>query len=356
MPTDPLYFPRTEYAQRLLASLADGITHAFTLFAPRRMGKTQFLLNDIAPMAENMGFNVFYFSFMDDSPETVSARFQTALYRFAADSSKIKTFIASIKKLDIAGSGLEREIHHEMPPVSDIIGHIASSKRPTLLLLDEVQELARIRHSDGLIRALRTGLDINQRQIKTIFTGSSTNGLRTMFHDSKAPFFHFAHHLDFPVFGREFTDFLAAICEQRNHSSLNRDAFYRAFERLNHTPLYMRAMAQDMIVNPALSIEEATQIRIEQMQENSGFAVLWAELTALEKLILRQVATGGAGLYGTEIRQAMAEELGVNSLNTSTIQGAIRKLTRKELLTRDAGNALQINSPLLKTWISESTL
>ncbi len=59
----------------------------------------QWVIDEARGALQDMGFNVFYFSFMEDSPETVSARFQTALYRFAADSSKIKTFIASIKKL-----------------------------------------------------------------------------------------------------------------------------------------------------------------------------------------------------------------------------------------------------------------
>ena len=59
MNRDPLYFPRQKLAMIMLESLQEGITHAFTLFAPRRMGKTQFLLNDIAPAAQEMGFNVF---------------------------------------------------------------------------------------------------------------------------------------------------------------------------------------------------------------------------------------------------------------------------------------------------------
>ena len=37
------------------------------------------------------------------------------------------------------------------------------------MLLDEVQELARVSHTIGLIRSLRTGLDINQQKIKVIF-------------------------------------------------------------------------------------------------------------------------------------------------------------------------------------------
>ena len=41
---DPLYYSRRPYADALLTMLAEGVVSAFTLFAPRRMGKTQFLL------------------------------------------------------------------------------------------------------------------------------------------------------------------------------------------------------------------------------------------------------------------------------------------------------------------------
>ena len=36
---DPLYFSRSGLAEIIAKSLYGGITHAFTLFAPRRMGK-----------------------------------------------------------------------------------------------------------------------------------------------------------------------------------------------------------------------------------------------------------------------------------------------------------------------------
>ena len=350
-PNDPLYFHRADYARKLLNSLHDGITHAFTLFAPRRMGKTQFLLRDVAPLAEDMGFNVFYFSFMDDEPDTVVSRFQAALHRFAADNSKIKTFIASIKKLDIAGSGLERDIHSDAPPVSTLIGHLAAGKRQTLLLLDEVQELAHIKGTSGLIRALRTGLDVNQQQVKTIFTGSSTNALHAMFNDSKAPFFHFAHALDFPVFGREFTDFLATVYAARTGRELDGAAFYAVFERLNKTPMYMRAVTQDMIVNPALQLDEAMAYRMAQMQTQAGYWHQWAGLKPLERAILADIAQGGVAPYSHERRGHYAALLGVQEVGTSQVQSSIKRLARQDLLTRDTGGNLQINSPALQTWL-----
>ena len=197
--------------------------------------------------------------------------------------------------------------------------------------------------------------DVNQGRIKTIFTGSSTNGLRAMFNNSKAPFFHFAHALDFPLLGRDFTDFLADIYQQRTGKTLDKEAFYQIFEQFNHTPLYMRAMTQDMIIDPELSLEEAAKIRWEQMHESSGHLLQWNGLGVLERLVLHLVAQGQTALYGAETRVLIADKLGVDEVSAATVQGAVRKLERKDLMTRDSGNTLQINSPLFQAWIVAHT-
>lgn len=354
---DPLFFHRTEYAQKLLTSLKDGITHAFTLFAPRRMGKTQFLLQDIAPQAERDGFNVFYFSFMDSSKP--AQEFQAALNQFAQSiqtGGKAKTFLGGLKKVEVLGVSVEREASTQTwQGVSELISQIATDNRPTLLLLDEVQELARIADTDGIIRSLRTGLDINQNRVKTIFTGSSTNGLRAMFNNNKAPFFHFAHALDFPTLGQEFTDFLAGIYTQRTSKPLDKAALYTLFERLHHTPMYLRAIIQDMIINPEISLETAAQIRISQLDEQDREAGQWQQMKPLEKAIMSDIAINpDTSLYSQQNRQKYAALLGLESISTSSIQGAIKRMERHEWISRDASNRLTINNPLLKTWIVEN--
>ena len=67
--------------------------------------------------------------------------------------------------------------------VSEVIEALAQSGKTVLLLFDEVQELARFDDTGGLIRSLRTGLDMHRAQVKVVFTGSSINGLRQMFSD-----------------------------------------------------------------------------------------------------------------------------------------------------------------------------
>ncbi|WP_274585600.1 ATP-binding protein [Neisseria leonii] len=355
--SDPLFFHRRDYAAKLVDTLQAGITHAFTLFAPRRMGKTQFLLQDVRPQAEAAGFNVFYFSFMDSA--NPAADFQAALTHFAAKiqtGGKAKTLIGQVRKIEIMGVGLDRETAAaDTPRLSDIIGLIAADNRPSLLLLDEIQELARRQDTDGLIRSLRTGLDINQAKVKTIFTGSSTNGLRAVFNDNKAPFFHFAHALDFPVLGREFTDFLADICRDRTGAETDKDELYRLFERLHRTPMYLRAVIQDMILNPALSLEAAAQFRLAELNQAQGEAAQWRQMKPLEQTIIKDIARNrNTSPYSQDTRSRYAAALGVEQVGTSSVQGAIRRMMRHDWISRDSSGRLTVNNPLLQTWIIEN--
>ncbi|MGF6147145.1 Predicted ATPase (AAA+ superfamily) [Kingella potus] len=353
---DPLYYHRPEYAAKLVNSLKDGITHAFTLFAPRRMGKTQFLLQDASPEAQRQGFNVFYFSFMDTADP--AADFQTALCGFARSiraGGKAADFIGSISKLEALGFGIEREAAAETPPrLSELIGLAAADNRPSLLLLDEIQELARAKDTGNLIKSFRTGLDIHKDRIKTIFTGSSTNGLRAMFNDNKAPFFHFAHALDFPLLGREFTDFLADIYAQRTGGSIDRAALYALFGRLHHTPMYLRAIIQDMILNPTLSLEEAAAQRMADIGGGQAQAGQWEKMKPLERAIIRDIAAGGASIYGAASRRRYAALLGLDNIAASSVQSAVKRMERREWISRDAQGRLIVGSPLLQTWIVEN--
>ncbi len=352
---DPLYFPRTELADRLITSLSDGIAHAFTLFAPRRMGKTQFLLNDITPIARSKGFKVFYFSFMDIDNETATMRFQQSLIRFTAElttKDKAKKLLASINKVSFMGASVSREMHTTTPTISDIIDALAEAKQPVLLLLDEVQELSRIGGTSGLIRSLRTGLDINKNKIKVIFTGSSITGLQILFNDSKAPFFHFAHDVDFPKLDKLFSDYLAGIIEQRTQQTINRDDFFDAFKQLNYTPLYLRAIAQDMILNPNLLLEQALATRLEQLNDTGGYVSLWSGLNTIDRAVLVCIADGVTTLYGKTTQDKLSK-LAEKPITKSQTQASIKRLSSKDMINKNIHNSWVITEQAFKIWINQ---
>ena len=63
MRSDPWHFARRDLAQTTFVLLTKGPAQALSLFGPRRMGKTEFLLKDFGPLAEEAGHRVIYASF-----------------------------------------------------------------------------------------------------------------------------------------------------------------------------------------------------------------------------------------------------------------------------------------------------
>lgn len=57
------HYPRTELANKILKSFKTGLTERFTIFAPRKSGKTQFVQHDVTPMAKEQGILVVYVDF-----------------------------------------------------------------------------------------------------------------------------------------------------------------------------------------------------------------------------------------------------------------------------------------------------
>ncbi|MBR1375363.1 MAG: AAA family ATPase [Cardiobacteriaceae bacterium] len=357
MQEDILYYPRRELAKSLIVSLNSGVTTAITLFAPRRMGKTQFLLQDIVPEAQAADLNVFYFSFMDETASNISEEFRRSLSIFAQNAQKtsgIKKFLGGITQVEFAGLGISREAKQIEPErISEIIACIANLPHSTLLLLDEVQELARISHTEGIIRSLRTGLDVHKNKVKVIFTGSSTNGLQAMFQNYKAPFFQFSHALDFPLLGKEFSDFLADIYYQRTQKQLDKDALYVLFQDMNSVPLYLRSLIQDMIINPNLSLAEAASYRLTQLNDKSQYLRQWQQFSLLEQLLIELILHGKKSLYSKEICDLIAEKLGVDKISPSKIQAALRKLSNQEIISKNNQSFLVINDALFAEWIKE---
>lgn len=358
-PNDPLYYPRLKLAERLVNSLSDGIAHAFTLFAPRRMGKTQFLLNDVVHVAKEKGFRVFYFSFMDIDEATVTLRFQQALTRFAAElttAEKAKSLLSSIDKISFMGASISRDGKRDATSTplttSDIIDTLAETKFQVLLLLDEVQELARIDDAKGLIRSLRTGLDMNKASVKVIFTGSSMTDLQALFNDSKAPFFHFAHDIEFPTLGKAFTDHLAEIITARTQNSVDKEAFYRAFEAMSLTPMYLRSVAQDMILDPNLSLADAVSRRLAQFNDTGKYDSLWQSLSEFDQAMLVVIHHGETALYSQAIRDKLGEQIGT-TVTTSQVQKCTARLSKKHVITKDIRGNWLFTEQAFKSWLAQ---
>src|SRR5258708_22540070 len=80
IPVDPWHYPRPELAAKYLQMFDVGLTSARALFAKRRMGKSEFLEQDLIPAARDAGYLTVYLNLWDARSQPAPA-FLAALTR-----------------------------------------------------------------------------------------------------------------------------------------------------------------------------------------------------------------------------------------------------------------------------------
>lgn len=342
---DIWHYPRTQLAEQVIGLFNSGLSHALTFFAPRRKGKTEFLLKDIAPLAKDQDYQVFYFSFLDNGNDTLR-RFIFELNAFS--QGKIAKALSQLSSVEIQGFKAElNQMGND--DLLHAVSTLATHNRPTLLLLDEIQALAGASHQ-GLIASLRTALDTNKDKIKVIFTGSSRENLRLMFSSSTAPFFHYGQNLNFPDLDKSFTDHLAGVLYQTTKRDLDNDELYHAFCEMNKSPQMARALIERMALNPSLDIATAKDELLSDLQSNHDYLLTYQELTALQQHLLRHIATGQGEMYSQATKEHLTRLLGVD-ISNANIQSSIRSLSKKGLLFRASNGVYEIDDPFFKDWL-----
>jgi hypothetical protein len=362
MNKDIWHFPRGDLAERILGMFDTGLSNALIFFAPRRMGKTEFLRKDIMPIAEKNNWLVFYFSFLD-TEENAGREFIAALTQLGQESEE--GALPKVTKLSGKALGIEGSVEFgdknkkDQLDIKTLFARL-SKKHKILLLMDEVQSLANntshAKANAQFIAGLRTGLDMYKDHVKVIFTGSSQEGLRRMFSQSKAPFFHFGQNLPFPSFDRQFTDHLVQVFKQATQRALDKEALWEMFSGdLQYTPQLARSLVERLVLNPGLSLEEAKSGLLTEIYSGRAFVETWEKCPVLERMLLSYISRDGTLLFSEKIREEIAEKLGVAALSIPTMQSTLRVLQRKNLIGQSAGRGegYFIDDPNFKNWIIE---
>ncbi len=362
MSKDPWHYPREALAAQLLGLFATGLSSALVFFAPRRMGKTQFLRKDVLPLAEKNGWKVLYFSFLD-CDGAATPLFSQALVRFADEAGvlrKTRGLLRKVTKITGEAAGIKagvewQQAHDPNQRMKETFMEIAKQKK-ILLLLDEVQALALHNSNANFVAALRTALDTHKDSIKVIFTGSSQEGLRRMFSQAKAPFFHFGQNLPFPELDRGFTDHLAHMFAVVTQRDIDKELLWRAFIDLQKIPQLARALVERLALNPTVSLDEVKAQLLADIFDDREFVALWQKSSPLERLLLHTIANGGSELFSTNTRAHFAKMLGMSKLTVPSVQSALRVLMRQNLvgLSPERGNYF-IDDLNFKNWLGGVT-
>ena len=363
---DPWHFGRHDLAQRTLTLLTEGPARALTLFAPRRTGKTEFLTKDLGPRAEAEGHRVVYMSFWQDPMSPLAAllhALETSLKQesFAdrlrraghALSPKLQLSIPMVGRAEVDVSTLTGK-----PPsdlllyLDDLLQRVSVRRRPTILMLDEVQELARSQDNQALVAALRTGLDKRPDQLKSVFTGSSREGLAAMFAARQAPFFHFATPIDLPPLGEPFVDHILATMADAAQRRPDHQEMLAAFDDLHRNPYYFRMLVETMLLNPGFTTATALQDVRHRIASELGYQDVWLSLSPLQRAGA-QALIEHAKPFSQSSRDSMAGKLDEGMPSQSRIQAALRRLQRLGLADR-GNDGWRLADPEWAAWIREA--
>jgi hypothetical protein len=367
------HYPRTSLAQTYLRTLDAGLISSLVLFAPRRKGKTEFLLEDLQPAATAAGYRFVYCSMWQNRRDPLAALL--ASLKKAAETDLTPT--AGLRRLlrPFKKTSLELEIEHvgklsaeaefqaddvvaaerlqSLPELLDRV--IAVSEGKVLIAFDEIQHLAQPEFQE-LVATLRTTLDLRKKSVKSIFTGSSRNRLQMMFSQIKAPLFQFSQTTDFPDLDDEFVIFMVGAFQQATQRKLSLTAAHDAFVMLGCTPGHFQDAIERLMKAGGVDIAGVTQQVLEESRKAAGYVQRLADMRPLDRAVLNAVVMN-LPLYSDESRSKMSSEIGIEGepLSARQVQVAVERLLADQIIYQSGRGRYDIEDQQLAEWLLVSS-
>ena len=363
---DPWHFPRPDLAAAYIGGFELGLTSARGLFARRRMGKTEFLKNDLLPAALNAHYLAAYCNLWDDTEHPGQALANAILV--AVQPRGLGKFWESlrtpIRKMKGGGKlplGFEAAIEVELtereklagPAIQAALAAAEKSGRKLLLVIDEAQVLAGAEHN-AVAHSLRAGLDIRKATIKVLFAGSSESALRQMFSRPNAPFYNWAPIEPFPLLGAEFVDAMVRQLAKVAKHPLSPTIAQKAFTALKETPEFFRWYIERYLLYQQQGAQAALQYTLARVSDDSGYARTWKELSRADRAILFLVAREAKDLFGAPVLAQLKNLLGLDEVTTTIPRTSLRRLTgpKLQIMARIGHGAYRFEDPEFQAWVA----
>lgn len=358
------HYPRREFAEKVYNYLALGPIQGVKIFGPRRIGKTEFLSQDLAPLVEERGHRVVYANLWQRDVDPLA----TLLYAFdqtlrgGSIFERLKSAIDGISpkiRLKIPGSSAELEVDtghlkKEAPTallfmLDEYCELLSNVERPAFLLLDEFQELRNAPFANSLVAALRAGLDKRQDSLVAVFTGSSQDELIRIFGDDSSPFFAFAGKLDLPPLTEEFVDHQLDHFRSISRVAVERRDALEVFHRFNENPMILQQWLMNHSIYPDVGKDEAVAQVLDNAVEALGFRKIWIELGPVERIAARLLADRKSVL-GKDGSNHSHELTGRGGNSLEELKSAVDRLYALRIAERNNGDWV-IGDELVERWI-----
>ena len=361
------HYPRTELAEKYLGFLALGISSNFAIIAPRRKGKTLFILQDLAPLAKKKKYIPVYASLWQNinAPhEGLISALEDAIATLDKKSSLSRLLNAKIKKTTVSNELLGKmEVEfadNPSKPSNRELGYLdqllatleeKAGKKAILLLVDEVQHLATSSQFDALAHSLRTMLDKRQGSVKSIFTGSSRHYMNLLFNESQSPFYHFVETVPFPDLDEEFIKFLRDKLAKDHQVTVPLKSLQQAFYNLDQSPYWMMKLISQMITFKA-DVNEAQEHVLQLIEAAEDFEGIAKRMKPIDRMVFLALCRG-ANPFSKELMAKIDKEAGVKGV-PSNIQRAIKRLSEANLVSQLHKGEYNIEKPGMRRYLEQT--
>jgi hypothetical protein len=362
--TDPWHYPRPRLAAKYLQVFDVGLTSARALFAKRRMGKSEFLEQDLMPAAREARYRTVYLNLWDTRSQPAPALLAAfgralepkGLAKLAKTLKRpLKSVKASAKVGGMAEASLEAELggtHADaIPRITELIRGFDKPNQRMLLVLDEAQVMAEPAHSD-LAHSLRASLDGRKQTIKVVFAGSSEATLRRMFGRTSEPFYNWAPLEPFELLGEEFVRAMVIKVNRLSRYPLAQKDALVAFEALKRTPEFFRRYLNRYLAYADLGARAALDDTAAHVFNDANFVTLWRQLLPADRELLRLVASGVTDLFSESTRRRLGGALGLEEVVAKNVpQQSLRRLQDADLVLRRDYGDYQLQDDAFAQWL-----
>lgn len=359
---DDIEVRRPVIAKSYLALLQAQPGRPLALFAPRRVGKTFFLDNDLAPQAKQADLLPVYADLWlhKSAPlDAINHALEEALDDLLVPASALgKVGQTPVKRVGLLGASLDLGDEPQrralpQPPalrLDALISRLAKlHKGAVLLMLDEVQIMAEVPDGVSMIASLRAVLHKRRAEVCAVFTGSSQEDLARLMNTAGTPMYQFAQMLDFPFLGDEFLSLLAKhFAHVHKGKKLELAALREGFQKIGFKPALMRDMVKAMSAEGITDVPRGIANYMNSDHQVAMWRALLNSVDAFEQGVLVAIAKGHAPLSQGTLK--MLETIPGSKPTISKVRSSIEKLKRSGLLSKSA-SGLTVDDPLFAEFL-----
>jgi hypothetical protein len=363
---DNWHFPRLELAEHYLGLLSLGISSNFAIVAPRRRGKTLFVLQDLAPLARKKDYLPVYASLwqnINKPHEGLIVALEEAIASLDKRTPFSRLLQAKIRKASVSNEILgSMEIEFADKPVSAsseelsylelLLGRLEAKagKKSILLLIDEVQHLSTSSQFDPLAHALRTMLDKRQGRVKSIFTGSSRHYMNLLFNESQSPFYHFVELLPFPELTEEFVRFLRDKLASEYGIAVSLVSLTKAFDQLDRSPHWMMKLISHLITYKR-GLNDSLEFILQLMEAAEGLEATATKMKAIDRVVFLGLCEG-LSPFSQEMLARVDSQTEVKGI-APNVQRALSRLSEANLISQIQKGQYNIEKPGLRRFLTQ---